>query len=286
MNFKAWLHSIIAAAIGGAASSLGAVWVDPAAFNFTPAGWMNIGKVALAGAVIPVLAILKQSPLPPDPPPAPTLLKCLIPFLAVLSFLARYQRLLVLIGIASGSLAFCLLATGCVAPIWLVDAEGVAAVLVASATSIGSFVAGLTGNTIAADVLAAISTWASKVEAGLKNVQSLIQNYKVSPNESLLQEIDQATQTIVADIPALASIGNVPAAVSAKLEAWGQLVLSQLQSITSVLPLAAARPAPGSVVAVTIPLPTASIKAAHNSLLTAATGDADVDTAAAAATTI
>jgi hypothetical protein len=64
MNWKSWIHSIVAAAIGGAASALGAVFVDPSAFNFTLAGWENIGKIALAGAIIPVLALLKKSPLP------------------------------------------------------------------------------------------------------------------------------------------------------------------------------------------------------------------------------
>jgi hypothetical protein len=64
MTWKSWIHSIVAAAIGGAASALGAVFVDPNAFNFTLAGWENIGKIALAGAIIPVLTLLKQSPLP------------------------------------------------------------------------------------------------------------------------------------------------------------------------------------------------------------------------------
>lgn len=64
MTWKSWIHSIVAAAIGGAASALGAVLVDPSVFNFTLAGWENIGKIALAGAIIPVLALLKQSPLP------------------------------------------------------------------------------------------------------------------------------------------------------------------------------------------------------------------------------
>lgn len=68
MNWRTWLYSIASAAIGGAATSLGAVWVAPQDFNFSPAGWANIGKLALFGAVVPVLAILKQSPLPPADP--------------------------------------------------------------------------------------------------------------------------------------------------------------------------------------------------------------------------
>lgn len=64
MNLKTWIHSIIAAAVGGAATSVSAVLVAPTSFNFTSIGWENIGKVALAGAIIPVLALLKKSPLP------------------------------------------------------------------------------------------------------------------------------------------------------------------------------------------------------------------------------
>lgn len=64
MTWKVWIHSIIAAAIGGSASAVSAVLVAPASFNFTLAGWENIGKIALVGAIIPVLALLKKSPLP------------------------------------------------------------------------------------------------------------------------------------------------------------------------------------------------------------------------------
>lgn len=65
MNWKPWLYSIFSAGIGGAASSLGGVIVAPSVFNFTPAGWAKIGELALFGFVVPVLALLKQSPLPP-----------------------------------------------------------------------------------------------------------------------------------------------------------------------------------------------------------------------------
>lgn len=69
-SWKVWLHSLAAAAIGGAASSLGGVLVAPNDFNFTHAGLVKIGELALAGALLPVLALLKQSPLPPMDPSA------------------------------------------------------------------------------------------------------------------------------------------------------------------------------------------------------------------------
>lgn len=63
-NWKTWLHSLGAAAIGGASSALGAVITSPSTFNLTKAGLEHLGAIALFGALVPVLALLKQSPLP------------------------------------------------------------------------------------------------------------------------------------------------------------------------------------------------------------------------------
>jgi len=63
---KVWLHSIATAAIGGAVSALSAVIVAPTIFNFTTTGALHILELAITGAIIPVLALLKQSPLPGD----------------------------------------------------------------------------------------------------------------------------------------------------------------------------------------------------------------------------
>lgn len=64
MTWKAWLHALIAAAIGGASSSLLSALAMPDVVNFSHAGLINMGKMALIGAVVPVLTLLKQSPLP------------------------------------------------------------------------------------------------------------------------------------------------------------------------------------------------------------------------------
>ena len=63
---KVWLHSIAVASIGGATGALGLLIVSPDSVTWTAAGALALGKVALIGAVIPVLALLKQSPLPGD----------------------------------------------------------------------------------------------------------------------------------------------------------------------------------------------------------------------------
>jgi len=63
-TFKTWLHSLLAAAIGGGANALLGVVAMPDTFNFTTQGMENIGKIALIGVAVPVLTLLKQSPLP------------------------------------------------------------------------------------------------------------------------------------------------------------------------------------------------------------------------------
>lgn len=64
MNAKTWAYSLLSAAIGGAANSLGGFVVAPDVFNFSHAGLVKLGELALFGAAVPVLALLKQSPLP------------------------------------------------------------------------------------------------------------------------------------------------------------------------------------------------------------------------------
>lgn len=63
---KVWFHTLAAAAIGGASGALGLIIVSPSSVTWTTAGALVLGKVALIGAVIPVLALLKKSPLPGD----------------------------------------------------------------------------------------------------------------------------------------------------------------------------------------------------------------------------
>jgi hypothetical protein len=64
VNWKTWIYSLLSAAIGGAANSLGGFIVAPDVFNFSHSGIQKLGELALFGAAVPVLTLLKQSPLP------------------------------------------------------------------------------------------------------------------------------------------------------------------------------------------------------------------------------
>lgn len=66
MTIKAWLHSLVAAAISAAASGVTAGIVAPESFNFTGPGLAKLGALCGVNALLAVAAFLKQSPLPTD----------------------------------------------------------------------------------------------------------------------------------------------------------------------------------------------------------------------------
>jgi hypothetical protein len=203
--------------------------------------------------------------------------------------LARYHRFLMMIAMVSGSLTLCMLLTGCGQLDWLNDIINIVPVLVAGATSIGALVAGLTGSSIAATVLADISAWQTKVEAGLKNIESLIAAYKATPGESTLEEIEAVAQLLVSDINSFDSIVGVPAALSSKIQSVAQLLLSMVESIISAIPVvkiaatASAATSPVVIPAFSLPVSSSMLKQQLNAALQAPTGHAEVD---AAATTV
>lgn len=63
MNWRLWLSGAIAALIGGAASSVSVMIVDPLDFNFDT-GLKKLGAVALVSGVVNLASYLKQHPVP------------------------------------------------------------------------------------------------------------------------------------------------------------------------------------------------------------------------------
>lgn len=70
MNFKAWIHSVAAAAIGAVSAAITTTIASPSTFNLTGAGLEHLGAVCGVSALLAVAAVLKQSPLPPDSAPS------------------------------------------------------------------------------------------------------------------------------------------------------------------------------------------------------------------------
>lgn len=63
---RTWVYSLAAGAIGGGANALLTAIAIPDAVNFSHAGLINMAKVTVIGILVPVLTLLKQSPLPTD----------------------------------------------------------------------------------------------------------------------------------------------------------------------------------------------------------------------------
>lgn len=64
-SLKTWIGGLISAASGGLAGMLGAALADGKDFNLTTAdGVHKMAITAFFSAIVPVLAFLKQSPLP------------------------------------------------------------------------------------------------------------------------------------------------------------------------------------------------------------------------------
>ncbi len=225
-------------------------------------------------------------------PPSVTGIKALGIALGCLGFFAQHHRMFRILALVAACFTACVLMTGCSELEWLNDAINLIPVLTMGATSLLSFIASLSGNAVAATVLADLSAWSSKVEAGLKNLESLVQEYKTTPGESKLQEIEDVANLIVGDINSFDQIIGVPAVLGSKIQSLAQLILSQLEAFISLLPAVKASAsangatAPTAIPAFTAPTTHAAFKASFNTALTTPTGDDTVDAAAATAKTL
>jgi hypothetical protein len=64
MNWKLWFKGLVSAFIGGGASAITVVIVDPINFNPLSGGAMKVLTVALVSGCFSTALYLKQSPLP------------------------------------------------------------------------------------------------------------------------------------------------------------------------------------------------------------------------------
>lgn len=64
MTVKAWIYSLVAAAVSAAASGVTAGIVAPESFNFSGTGMQKLGALCGVNALLAVATFLKQSPLP------------------------------------------------------------------------------------------------------------------------------------------------------------------------------------------------------------------------------
>lgn len=63
LNWTTWFYGILGAIIGGAATAVTAMLVEPTVFNFNDIN--KLAQMAAGGAIINLAFYLKQSPIPP-----------------------------------------------------------------------------------------------------------------------------------------------------------------------------------------------------------------------------
>ena len=119
-------------------------------------------------------------------------------------------------------------------------------------------------------------------------IETLDDEYKTTPDETLLQKIEAAIQLAITNIqPLLAPLG-LPAAAAQKIAAIAQLILSQLEAWASIFPAASPAPeldaaeaiaTPKATTTIGKPLSPKSLRNALNSLIEQQTGDEATDAA-------
>lgn len=198
-------------------------------------------------------------------------------------FLTRYHNAIKIACAVSSCIFFGCLLMGCSAPTWISDAENLIPLIVTGATSVLTFIAALHGGSIDPALLAEINSIATKVEAGLKNIETTWNAYKSSPNDTTLENIEAATQAAISDINAFFQVTGLPAAEGTKLTELFQLILNEVESLASLIPAAKSAVAAHTTITVNTPMSPHEFKAAFNGLIEPNTGTESVDVALAQA---
>lgn len=174
---------------------------------------------------------------------------------------------------------------------WIGQAEQVVSALIPAATNIVALVAALQGKSISASDLQTIQKAGSQAGADLELIQALIAAYQKADDTAkpgILNQIQTAISTVQANLQGLLPALHIQdAATQAKITAVIGIVLSEVQSLSAVVPLVSASTSPKmmakAVVQAKKPLPLSASEfvASYNATLSAKTGNVELDRATA-----
>lgn len=198
-----------------------------------------------------------------------------------LRFLIAHRRRFLALSFLLFIAAMALPMIACGVPTWLTDANSVITLVGASFTSIASFVAGLTGNVALSAALAVVSTWITKIETGLSDVEALVQQYNQDQNPTVLTDIEAALADVETNVQQDFSNLGLPSSIMTVISGIAGLALSQLQAWGSLIPALKAKAM--EKVSLTVPMTKKEFQAAVNKFLDTPTGDPVIDAALAKA---
>jgi hypothetical protein len=190
----------------------------------------------------------------------------------------------------AGMLCATMMWTACSAA-WISEAEQIVAALMPATANLVTLVATLQGKTVAASDLQTIQTAGTQVGADLQLMQSLITQYQTadaSAQPGLLNQIQSATSAVQSTLNALLPALHITdVATQAKVTAVVGLLLSEVESMAAIVPLVNPNASPGMMtkaarqVKKRPPLTASEFVSSYNATMTAKTGNAELDHAAA-----
>lgn len=195
--------------------------------------------------------------------------------------LIAYRRAFMIVAALAGLYAACSMLAACGLPVWLTDASGIIALVGSSFTSVASFIAGLTGNAALAAALATVSTWITKIQTALGDIETLVEQYQEAENPTVLADIEAALADLETNLQTDFSNLGLPSGVLSVIAGIAGLALSQLQAWAALI--SGMKATAAQKVEFNVPLTKKEFKAAVNKILSTPTGDPQVDAALAKA---
>lgn len=179
---------------------------------------------------------------------------------------------------------------------WITEAEEIVAALVPAAANLLTLIGALEGNGVSTQDLQLMQSASTQAQTDLQLINTLITQYQqatdAATQATLLAQIQTAITTVQSNLSALLPALHITdPATQAKVTAVIGLILSEVQSLEAIIPIVQA-PAQSSISVaqasaklkaknVKPPLSASQFRASYNAIMTAKTGNAALDGAAA-----
>ena len=175
---------------------------------------------------------------------------------------------------------------------WITEAEQIVAVLVPAAANLVTLVAALQGKTVSAGDLATIQNVGSQAGADLQLINALIVAYDkadAAAKPGILNQIQSAIGAVQGNLQGLLMGLHIKdAATQTKITAVVGILLSEVQSLATVLPIVKGNPMSAKITALAAksaastghpraPLSASEFVRSYNATLTAKTGNLELD---------
>jgi hypothetical protein len=207
----------------------------------------------------------------------------------------KSKKLNVVRALAALVLCAAMILTAC-STAWIAEAEEIVAALIPAAANLLTLIEALQGNGVSTQDLQVMQSASTQAQADLQLINTLVTQYQqatdAATQASLLAQIQTAITTVQSNLSGLLPALHITdPATQAKVTAVIGLILSEVQSLEAILPAVQPAVSLSASVAqasaktktkrVKPPLSASQFRASYNAIMTAKTGNATLDGAAA-----